>query len=126
LVPVPKESAYVEHSARTTLGLMQFDHKRHGLFAFGEQSVVTYNLGQEQEFFASLLRSDEAAALEPFYRFSLAKEARLPELVVRAFEECVRQLRSDNPEFAEEWIRKNHVDVHAPSGLLEREIESWS
>src|SRR5690348_2884439 len=60
LVSVPEESIYVKHSTRTTLGLLQFDHKRHGLFAFGEQSVVTYNLGQEGEFFASLLSSNEA------------------------------------------------------------------
>jgi hypothetical protein len=104
-----------------------FDHTRHGLFAFGEQSVVTYNLGQEKDFFAGLLRSSEAAAVEPFYRFSLAKEARLPDLIVKAFEECVRQLRSDSPEFAEEWIRKNRIDVreNRPS-LIGPEIASWT
>jgi superfamily II DNA or RNA helicase len=127
LVTVPNEARYVEHSARTALGLAQFDHTRNGLFAFDEQSVVTYILGQEREFFASLLRSNEAAALEPFYRFCLAEEAWLPDLIVKAFEECVRQLRSDSPEFAEEWIKKNRIDVHEnrPS-LIEQEIASWT
>src|ERR1700693_3602198 len=105
LVPVPKESGYVEHSPGTTLGLAQFRHDRHGLFAFGQQNLVIYDAGQEREFFANLLRSNQLAALEPFYQFSLAKEARLPDVIVKAYEECVRQLKSDCPEFVEEWIK---------------------
>ncbi len=106
-VPVSNRSAYVQHSAETTRKLAQFDHKRHGLFAFGEQSVMIYRVGQEGEFFARLLRSSESSALEPFYRFSLARETRQPDLIREAFDECVRQLRSDSPQFAEQWIREN-------------------
>jgi superfamily II DNA or RNA helicase len=123
LVPVAKDSGYVEHSPGTTLGLAQFRHDRHGLFAFGEQNLAIYNAGQEREFFADLLRSNQLAALEPFYQFSLAKEARLPDVILKAYEECIRQLKSDCPEFVEEWIRKNRVSVFEGSpSLLEPPI----
>src|SRR6266446_9732810 len=111
LVPIPKESAYVEHSARTTLRLAQFSSRKHGLFAFSDQNLVIYNVGQEREFFADLLKSNESAALEPFYRFSLANEARLADEIAKAYDECIRQLTSQSPEFLEEWVRKNPVDT---------------
>ena len=109
LVPVPNDSTYIRHSKQTIDVLVEFDDKKHGLFAFGEQSVILYAAGNEEEFFAHLLSSAEGAAIEPFYRFSLAKQARQPHFVKQAFEQCVRRLRSESPEFEAEWIRNNSI-----------------
>ena len=109
LVHISDESAYIHHSSDTNRKLAEFDHKLHGLFAFGEQSLTTYVVGREGEFFARLLRSSESAALDLFYRFSLAKESGEVDLIKQAFDECVRKLRSDSPEFAEQWIKDNRV-----------------
>jgi len=109
LVDVSSESAYVHHSSDTNRKLAEFDHKLHGLFAFGEQSLTTYVVGREGEFFVRLLRSSESADLDLFYRFSLAKESGEVDLIKQAFDECVRKLRSDSPEFAEQWIKANRV-----------------
>jgi superfamily II DNA or RNA helicase len=109
VVPVSNEAAYVRHSEGTIDELAEFDDKRHGLFAFSEQSLMLYNAGKEGDFFAELLKSAEGAAIEPFYRFSLAKEARQPDLIKEAFEECVRRLRSDSPQFEVNWIKDNLI-----------------
>jgi superfamily II DNA or RNA helicase len=116
-VPVSNGLAYVPHSERTIDKLSEFDDKRHGLFAFDEQSLMLYIAGKEGEFFAELLKSAEGAVIEPFYRFSLAKEARQPDLIKKAFEECVLRLRSESPQFEAEWIRDNFRSEFDPSNL---------
>lgn len=110
LIKISEDADYVRHSAETTQNLAEFDPSLHGLFAFGEQSLMIYFAGHEGEFFARLLRSKESSVFDPFYRFSLAKESHEPDLIKLAFGECVRKLRAESPEFAEQWIRDSNIN----------------
>jgi superfamily II DNA or RNA helicase len=118
IVAVPNRSVYIKHSDEMTRELSGFDYKRHGLFAFSDRNVTLYVSGKEGEFFSDLLRSPASVNIEPFYRFSLAKEAGQPDLIKEAFDECVRRLRSDSPHFADHWILENSADR-----LKDRDIE---
>ncbi len=114
VVPVSSESDYARHSPETTSMLSYFDGRKHGLFALGEQSVLIYLLGQEAAFFANWLRSADLAGLDPFYRFSLAKEAHQQDLILEAFDACIARLRIESPESMDEWIKA--AGVHLPGG----------
>ena len=111
IVPISSSSKYVSHSAETARALAEFDNRLHGLFAFNEQSVVLYAIGKEDQFFDRLLRSSDAATIEPFYRFSLAKASGEMDLIKQAFDECRRQLHLDSPEFEGAWLQANDIGV---------------
>jgi len=103
--PISENAKYVVHSGETAGKLSNFDYTRDGLFAFGEQTVVIYQTGREPEFFSHLLRTPEAKALDPFYRFSLAKETGEASMIAEAGDICLRLLRASNPRFAEQWLK---------------------
>ena len=111
IVPISSSSKYVSHSAETARSLAEFDHRIHGLFAFNKQSVVLYAIGKENQFFDRLLRSSRAATIEPFYRFSLAKACGKVDLIKEAFDECLRRLHLDSPEYEQAWLQANDIEV---------------
>jgi hypothetical protein len=115
LVTIDKDSTFEKHSDETRRVLRDFDHRRHGLFAFSTADIRIYDLATRGVFFGRLLRASEASRIDPFYRFSLARATGDGDLVRRAFFECATLMRKDCPEFADSWMTEN-------SSPLDREI----
>jgi hypothetical protein len=113
IVRASDAATYVQHSIETSCYLSQFDYTKNGLFAFDEQVLVVYSFDQQKEYFSSLLRSDQLAGSDPFYRFSLAVEVGRSDLIEQAFDECVRRLEEESPEFTEQWTRRNRIHLVA-------------
>jgi hypothetical protein len=95
---------YKRHNRLTSSTLQGFDPLRHGLFAFKDELVI-YDLGQEREFYARLLRHSPAFYIEPYYRLSLAFETEELSLIRPVYFSCIRHMMRDAPEFTDTWTK---------------------
>lgn len=102
---------FVHHDNSLKTALNKFDYLSHRLFAISENLLEFYPIRSETRYLRDLLNRQSMRHESPFFRLSIAKGAKQPQLVVQEMISCLKDLRRGTEGFVDLWYMSQRQDM---------------
>lgn len=105
LISLDPEVAYERFDNSKADNLAGFDAQKHGLFAYSKSDIEMFPIDEEAAFLENLFDSPRMSASNSFSTLTLALRSKNRKIAKGIFRNCVREMYSDYPKFADGWYR---------------------
>ncbi len=122
-----EEYLFIHHNDYLRETLKDFDYLNERLFAFNEDSVISYAIDNETDYFIQLLQDNSFSKENPFLRLSLAKATNDIHLLIQELGTSLLRIIKLAPRLTETWYARQIYTLSQQLHPLDQLIipETW-